>query len=86
MAHVDLDPQPRLYLSESPEGLQAELRFGYGEHELAYDKRLPATGTQRLPGTLVLARITASRARAGRMAGAGIVLGSSARSSRGSWR
>jgi len=55
---IDLDPQPRLYLSESPEGLQAELRFGYGEHELVYDKRLPATGTQRLPGTLVLARIT----------------------------
>ncbi|MEO7912049.1 MAG: SNF2 helicase associated domain-containing protein, partial [Roseiflexaceae bacterium] len=55
---VDLDPQLRLYLSESAEGLQAELRFGYGEHELAYDKRLPANGTQRLPGTLVLARIT----------------------------
>jgi non-specific serine/threonine protein kinase len=54
---VDLDPQPRLYLSESPEGLQAELRFGYGDHELAYDKHLPATSTQRLPGTLVLARI-----------------------------
>ena len=55
---IDLDPQPRLYLSESSEGLQAELRFGYGEHELAYDKHLPASGTQRLPGTLVLARIT----------------------------
>jgi non-specific serine/threonine protein kinase len=54
---LDLDPQPRLYLSESPDGLQAELRFGYGEHELTYDKRLPASGTQRLPGTLILARI-----------------------------
>lgn len=54
---VDCDPQPRLYLSEADEGLQAELRFGYGEQELTFDKHLPATSTQRLPGTLVLARI-----------------------------
>ncbi len=55
---VDDDPQPRLYLSESLEGLQAELRFGYGDYELAYDKRLPTTSTQRQPGTTTLARIT----------------------------
>ncbi len=50
-------PQPRLYLAESPEGLQAELRFGYGEYELAYDKRLPETATLRKPGSTSLARV-----------------------------
>jgi non-specific serine/threonine protein kinase len=54
---VDAEPQPRLYLSEGPEGLQAVLRFGYGEYELAYEKHLPATATQRQPGTTTLARI-----------------------------
>ena len=60
---VDAEPQPRLYLSESAEGLQAALHFGYGEHELTYDKRLPETATQRLPGTTTLARITRRPAR-----------------------
>jgi non-specific serine/threonine protein kinase len=61
---VDVDPAPRLYLSEagdasngSGQDLLAELRFGYGGHELAYDKRLPETSTRRTPGTAELARI-----------------------------
>jgi non-specific serine/threonine protein kinase len=54
---IDAEPQPRLYLSESPEGLAAELRFGYGPYELPYDKQLPDTSTQRQPGTTTLARI-----------------------------
>jgi non-specific serine/threonine protein kinase len=54
---VDVDPSPRLYLSESGPDLQAELRFGYGEYELPYDKRLLELSTRRKPGTTTLARI-----------------------------
>jgi non-specific serine/threonine protein kinase len=63
---VDVEPSPRLYLSESGgdpstgsgQGFLAELRFGYGDYELIYDKRLPETSTRRRPGTTTLARIT----------------------------
>ncbi|HET9225014.1 MAG TPA: SNF2-related protein, partial [Roseiflexaceae bacterium] len=54
---IDVDPSPRLYLSESGGEFLAELRFGYGEYELPYDKRLPETCTRRQPGTTTLARI-----------------------------
>ncbi len=60
---IAADAAPRLYLSEAAEGLQAELRFAYGEHELHYDKRLPETATKRQPGTAQLARITRQPAR-----------------------
>jgi SNF2 family DNA or RNA helicase/intein/homing endonuclease len=54
---VDEAPQPRLYLREKEKELLAELRFGYGAHELPYEKRLPAETTKRIPGELALARI-----------------------------
>lgn len=60
---IAAEPAPRLYLSEGPDGLQGELRFGYGEYEVAYDKRMPDTSTQRQPGTARLARITRQPAR-----------------------
>jgi non-specific serine/threonine protein kinase len=54
---VNEAPQPRLYLREKEKELLAELRFGYGQHELPYEKRLPAETTKRIPGELALARI-----------------------------
>jgi non-specific serine/threonine protein kinase len=55
---VDVDPAPRLYLSEASGELLAELRFGYGEYELLYDKRQPESSTRRRPGMTTLAQIT----------------------------
>ena len=60
---ITADPAPRLYLSETTDGLQAEIRFAYGEYELLYDKRLPETATKRQPGTAQLARISRQPAR-----------------------
>ncbi|MEN9934481.1 MAG: hypothetical protein RLZZ387_1060 [Chloroflexota bacterium] len=54
---VDAEPQPRLYLFEQERALHAELRFGYDEYELPYDKRLPATSTRRKPGHMTIAHI-----------------------------
>ncbi|WP_240614519.1 DEAD/DEAH box helicase [Herpetosiphon llansteffanensis] len=41
-AMVVAHPQPRLYLSEQASALIVELRFGYADHEVAYDQQLPA--------------------------------------------
>ena len=52
------EPVRRLYLSENEGELQAHLRFGYGDHELAYDPALPAQSTRRKnEDSLVLVRI-----------------------------
>ena len=48
---------PRLYLFEEEGELRAELRFGYGEHELAYDRSYPAVTTVRRPDTWTLVRV-----------------------------
>ncbi|HEU4323035.1 MAG TPA: SNF2-related protein [Roseiflexaceae bacterium] len=54
---VDVDPVPRLYLSEEQNELMARLAFGYGAYELPYAKRTPPTSTIAKPGTLEVARI-----------------------------
>lgn len=48
---------PRLYLFEEGNELRAELRFGYGEHEVAYDRSYPRITTARKPGTWTLVRV-----------------------------
>jgi non-specific serine/threonine protein kinase len=49
------DPQPRLYLGEAAGELLAELRFGYGAHELAYDPQHPEQSViyQEIPAELL---------------------------------
>lgn len=55
---ADAPPVPRLYLGEEDGLLRARLRFGYGPHELPYEKSLPEVSTQRKPGeALTLVRI-----------------------------
>ncbi len=54
---VDAHPERRIYLSEHERQLVAELRFGYAEHELPYQKHLPPASTRRLPDSTTLARI-----------------------------
>jgi non-specific serine/threonine protein kinase len=44
---VDCPPVKRLYLSENNKELQAELRFGYGDHEVIYESRLPTQTLRR---------------------------------------
>jgi non-specific serine/threonine protein kinase len=54
---VTAEPVPRLYLSEEQGQLLAQLRFGYGQHELAYVKRTPPSSMLNKPGTLELVRV-----------------------------
>lgn len=54
---IEADPQPLVYLSEHGNNLRAELRFGYGEFELPYEKQLPAASTRRRGDSTTLARI-----------------------------
>ncbi|MEI8306955.1 MAG: DEAD/DEAH box helicase [Chloroflexales bacterium] len=56
--NVDAQPEPRLYLSERERLLVADLRFGYADYELAYEKHLPPASTRRIPDSTTLARIT----------------------------
>jgi len=39
---ISASPVARIYLSEANGDIQAELRFGYGDSEVAYDPKLPA--------------------------------------------
>ncbi|NTV65549.1 MAG: DEAD/DEAH box helicase family protein, partial [Oscillochloris sp.] len=55
---VSVPPERRLYLSERERQLVAELRFGYGDYELPYEKHLPSTSTRRIPDSATLARIS----------------------------
>jgi non-specific serine/threonine protein kinase len=54
---VDAEPLPRLFLREQGKELLVELRFGYGDYELPYERQLPLESTRRKPGELTLARI-----------------------------
>ncbi|WP_129630151.1 DEAD/DEAH box helicase [Candidatus Oscillochloris fontis] len=47
----------RIYLSERDRQLIAELRFGYAEYELPYEKHLPPASTRRITDSTTLARI-----------------------------
>ncbi|NTW02177.1 MAG: serine/threonine protein kinase, partial [Oscillochloris sp.] len=55
---VRAEPERRLYLSEHERQLIAELRFGYADYELSYEKHLPPASTRRIPDSTILARIT----------------------------
>jgi non-specific serine/threonine protein kinase len=50
-------PVKRLYLSEEKGELRAELRFGYGDFEVPYDRLYPGQTIQRLPDAWTLVRI-----------------------------
>jgi non-specific serine/threonine protein kinase len=50
-------PVGRLYLSESEGTIQAELRFGYGESEVAYDPSLPDESLINPPDSWSLVRV-----------------------------
>ncbi len=54
---IEAPPEPRLYLSERDGSLLTELRFGYGDFELPYEKQLPAETVRRREGATVFARI-----------------------------
>jgi non-specific serine/threonine protein kinase len=44
---VTAEPVKRLYLSEKDNELLVQLRFGYGEHEVSYQRPAPAVSVQR---------------------------------------
>lgn len=52
-----VEPVRRMYLEELQGELQARLRFGYGEHEVAFDPSLPGMTIQRQPESWGLVRI-----------------------------
>ncbi len=55
---VDAAPVKRLYLGETPDGLTVQLKFGYGDYELDYDRAFPATTTRHKPdGSWTLLRV-----------------------------
>ncbi|MGI9107740.1 MAG: SNF2-related protein [Pyrinomonadaceae bacterium] len=48
---------PRLYLSEEDKEMRAQLRFGYGDYEVTYERRAPAESIRRNAETNSLVRI-----------------------------
>ncbi|MBA3714277.1 MAG: SNF2 helicase associated domain-containing protein [Pyrinomonadaceae bacterium] len=48
---------PRLYLTEEGKELHAQLRFGYGDYEVKYERRPPPQSVRRNPETGALVRI-----------------------------
>lgn len=54
---VAADAVPRLYLQTDRETLRAEMRFGYGDHELNADPHPAPVTTMDLPGSWTLLRI-----------------------------
>lgn len=53
----DVAPVPRLYLTEEGKELRAELRFGYGGHEVPYSRSTPAASIRRDAETGALVRV-----------------------------
>ncbi len=69
--HINAEPERRLYLSERERQLVAELRFGYADYELPYEKHLPPASTRRIPDfDHPRPHRPPPRCRAGRLAGA----------------
>ncbi len=54
---VHAEPVRRLYLTEEDDELLVQLRFGYGDYEVKYEKALPAVSVRRKPETWTLVRI-----------------------------
>lgn len=50
-------PAKRIYLTDDGDKLQAHLRFGYGDFEVAYEKKPPEKSIRRKPGSWTLLRI-----------------------------
>lgn len=55
--NVNVPPVKRLYLFEEDRQLQAELRFGYGEHEMPYEVRLPSQSLRRSSASWTLTNV-----------------------------
>ena len=53
----EVKPVPRLYLSEADKELQVQLRYGYGDYEVAHSRHTPAESIRRNPETGALVRI-----------------------------
>ncbi len=53
----DVVPVPRLYLTEEGKELRGELRFGYGDYEVAHSRNAPVQSIRRAAGTGALVRI-----------------------------
>ncbi len=51
------EPIKRLYLTDEADELQVQLRFGYGEYEVPYEKNLPEKTIRRKPESWTLLRI-----------------------------
>lgn len=54
---IHADPIARLYLSEEGGEMQAQLRFGYGDYELVFDRHRLPVSLQRKSGELTLVRV-----------------------------
>ncbi len=54
---IQVEPVPRLYLSDSKGKLQAQLRFGYEDLEVNYESSSAPEKIQRRPGTWTLVRV-----------------------------
>ncbi len=52
-----VEPARRVYLSETEAGIQAEIRFGYAEIEVAYDTSYPDETIHQVPGAWTLVRV-----------------------------
>jgi non-specific serine/threonine protein kinase len=50
-------PQPRLYLQDNLGVLEASLKYGYGDFEVAYESRVPDTASTYDPDTSTFTRI-----------------------------
>ncbi|PDW01209.1 DEAD/DEAH box helicase [Candidatus Viridilinea mediisalina] len=54
---LQIQPQPRIYLSEREGELVAELRFGYEQFEFPFEKQPPAEHVRRRPGAYQFVRV-----------------------------
>jgi non-specific serine/threonine protein kinase len=50
-------PQPRLYLQDNQGLLEIWLKFGYGDFEVPYESRIPATSSEYDPDTATFTRV-----------------------------
>jgi non-specific serine/threonine protein kinase len=53
----DVEPVPRLYLTEEGKELRVELRFGYRDYEVSYNRQAPSQSIRRDATTGTLVRI-----------------------------
>ncbi len=56
-AEVETDPIPRMYLRDDKRTLTAEMRFGYGDHEVEFSKEGETMSIRSIPGSWGMVRI-----------------------------